>query len=119
MTLVSVKGGSARLSHRRRKHRWQLKGAKQLSELRSAKAPVAAETARDLMANEAAGDEEAKFRRFHFCAELPKVDAIWHAPTVPTVPPLCRIAEGRSDLACSDGSDGSTSEKNFHRKGPF
>ena len=47
MTLVSVKGGLAHLSHRRRKHRWQLRGAKQLSELRSAKAPVAAETARN------------------------------------------------------------------------
>ena len=58
MTLVAVKGGSARLSHRRRKHRWQLRGAKQLSELRSAKAPVAAETARDPMANGAAGGEE-------------------------------------------------------------
>ena len=47
MTLVAVKGGSARLSHRRRKHRWQLRGAKQLSELRSAKAPVAALTAKE------------------------------------------------------------------------
>ena len=61
--MVVVKGDSGRLSHRRRKHRWQLRGAKQLSELRSAKAPVAAETARDPMANGAAGGEEAKSER--------------------------------------------------------
>ena len=46
MTLIAMKGGLARLGHRRRKHRWQLRGAKQLSAVRSAKAPVAAETAR-------------------------------------------------------------------------
>ena len=63
MTLGAVKGGLARLSFRRRKHRSQLRGAKQLSELRPAKAPVAAETARDPMANGAAGGEEAKSER--------------------------------------------------------
>ena len=50
-------------SGRRRKHRWQLRGAKQLSELRSKKAPAATETARDPMANGAAGGEEAKSER--------------------------------------------------------
>ena len=46
MTLIAMKGGLARLGHRRRQHRRQLRGAKQLSAVRSAKAPVAAETAR-------------------------------------------------------------------------
>ena len=60
MALVATMGGLAHFRHRRRKHCWQLKGAKQLSELRSAKAPVAAATARDLMANGAAGNKDAK-----------------------------------------------------------
>ena len=47
MTLVAVKDGSGRLSHRRRKHRWQLRGAKQLSELRSAILPRQGQSSSD------------------------------------------------------------------------